>query len=50
MTNINKQDRLLTLINAFTGSPFLEQALEIAQFDLGIYEVVEPFLPVGGNR
>ncbi len=29
-----------------TASPFLKQALEIASFDMGMYEVVETFLPV----
>ena len=29
------------------ASPFLEKALEIAKFDMGMYEVVETFLPNG---
>ena|ERR1700761_2006613 len=29
-----------------TASPYLEQALQIATFDPGIYEVVRTFLPV----
>src|SRR5690606_17601726 len=28
-----------------TASPYLEEALKIAQFDPGMYEVVETFLP-----
>ena len=28
-----------------TASPYLEEALKIAKFDLGMYEVVETFLP-----
>jgi quinol monooxygenase YgiN len=27
------------------ASPFLEKALEIAKFDMGMYEVVDTFLP-----
>jgi quinol monooxygenase YgiN len=29
-----------------TASPFLEKALEIARFDMGMYEVVDTFLPI----
>jgi len=29
-----------------TASPYLEQALEIAKFDPGVYEVAEVFLPL----
>jgi quinol monooxygenase YgiN len=29
-----------------TASPYLEQALEIAKFDPGMYEVAEIFLPI----
>jgi len=32
-----------------TASPFLEQALKIAKFDMGMYEVVDTFLPTGEN-
>ena len=28
-----------------SASPFLEKALEIAKFDMGMYEVVETFVP-----
>jgi heme-degrading monooxygenase HmoA len=28
------------------ASPFLEKDLEIAKFDMGMYEVVETFLPI----
>lgn len=28
-----------------TASPYLEEALKIANFDMGMYEVVETFLP-----
>jgi len=31
------------------ASPFLEKALEIARFDMGMYEVVETFLPSEEN-
>lgn len=31
--------------NNSTASPFLTQALEFAKFDMGMYEVVETFLP-----
>ena len=31
--------------NNATASPYLEQALKIARFDPGMYEVVETFLP-----
>ncbi len=30
-----------------TASPYLEQALEIAVFEPGMYEVVERFMPAG---
>ena len=33
--------------NNATASPYLEEALEIARFDPGMYEVVETFLPTG---
>lgn len=32
-----------------TASPFLEQALKIATFEMGMYEVVDTFLPTGEN-
>jgi quinol monooxygenase YgiN len=32
--------------NNVTASPYLEEALEFAKFDPGMYEVVETFLPV----
>ena len=32
------------------ASPFLEKALEIAKFDMGMYEVVDTFLPSEENR
>lgn len=32
-----------------TASPFLEEALEIASFDMGMYEVVDTFLPIMKN-
>ncbi len=31
------------------ASPFLEKALEIAKFDMGMYEVVDTFLAVDEN-
>lgn len=31
--------------NNTSASPFLTQALEFAKFDMGMYEVVETFLP-----
>ena len=31
--------------NNSTASPYLEEALKIARFDPGMYEVVETFLP-----
>ena len=31
--------------NNSTASPYLEEALKIAQFDPGMYEVIETFLP-----
>lgn len=31
--------------NNTSASPFLSQALEFAKFDMGMYEVVETFLP-----
>jgi quinol monooxygenase YgiN len=31
--------------NNSTASPYLEEALQIAKFDMGMYEVVETFLP-----
>lgn len=31
--------------NNSTASPYLEEALKIAKFDMGMYEVVETFLP-----
>jgi hypothetical protein len=34
--------------NNSTASPYLQQALEFAKFDPGMYEVVETFLP--GNK
>jgi quinol monooxygenase YgiN len=34
--------------NNSTASPYLQQALEFAKFDPGVYEVVEIFLP--GNK
>ena len=32
--------------NNSTASPYLEEALKIAKFDPGMYEVVETFLPL----
>ena len=32
--------------NNSSASPYLEEALKIARFDSGMYEVVETFLPV----
>jgi len=32
------------------ASPFLEKALEIAKFDMGMYEVVDTFLPSEETR
>ena len=34
-----------TMRNNSTASPYLQQALEFARFDPGMYEVVETFLP-----
>jgi heme-degrading monooxygenase HmoA len=31
--------------NNSTASPYLEEALKIAKFDMGMYDVVETFLP-----
>ncbi|MCS3870158.1 quinol monooxygenase YgiN [Chryseobacterium ginsenosidimutans] len=31
--------------NNSTASPYLEEALQIAKFDMGMYKVVETFLP-----
>jgi len=31
--------------NNSSASPFLQQALEFAKFDPGMYEVVETFMP-----
>ena len=33
--------------NNSSASPYLEEALKIARFDPGMYEVVETFLPAG---
>lgn len=33
------------MLNNFIASPYLTQALEFAEFDMGMYEVVETFLP-----
>jgi len=36
-------------MNNSTASPYLTQALEFAKFDMGMYEVVETFIPDNGQ-
>jgi hypothetical protein len=54
MVSITKGDRPMTVINVFTVAPEeqarLAEALIVARFDPGFYEVTEVFAPEASSR